>query len=109
MFCSYFVRPDETPSRFVIKDTETDWYREVDTDYAREKVSHALRSRLSCQKKSKKRSLKNTDSLSPAKRQHRQTTRRIIRHCSEWSNEEEKQIQRLIREQQDLLQTFLRR
>lgn len=95
--------------RFLIKDNETDLYREVDTDYAREKVSHALRSRLSSAKSKKRsRTMKNNGDSSPARNTQRHKTRRACGHNGGWSNEEEAQIQSLIHEQQVLLQTLLK-
>ncbi|GAX10370.1 hypothetical protein FisN_3Lh585 [Fistulifera solaris] len=95
-----------SPSRFLIKDTETDLYREVDMEYAREKVSHALRSRLSTSKMKKKRSVPAHDDEDSDQQKRRRKTPRNNNYCN-WTKEEEVQIQMMIQNQQQLLQTLL--
>ncbi|GAX20565.1 hypothetical protein FisN_3Hh585 [Fistulifera solaris] len=95
------------PSRFLIKDTETHLYREVDMEFAREKVSHALRSRLSSSKMKKKRPAMASDDDSDLQKRRRKTPGNSS-YCK-WTKEEELQIEIMILEQQQILQTLLQR
>jgi hypothetical protein len=82
-------------------------YREVDMEYAREKVSHALRSRLSSSKMKKKRSVTVNDEDSDQQKRRRKSRHPRNSSYCKWTKEEEDQIQIMICEQQRLLQTLL--
>mmetsp|Transcript_7926 Transcript_7926/g.10390 ORF Transcript_7926/g.10390 Transcript_7926/m.10390 type:complete len:203 (+) Transcript_7926:164-772(+) len=78
------------PARFLLKDSETDQWYDVGIEYAKEKVSHALRSRPG------------------AERRKRNKPKRLNQKMS-CSPQLERTVNRLICDQQQLLEAMIRR